>query len=184
MKMKNISFWLFILFAIASLFLGGCATEETVNMADSYNDAYISYIDAESRNVGTKSNAIKEMLTFDCEDNTQACGQVKAMAGMIAAERIAGIKSNPFTLEKHATDVDAQISTVKMIGSGIPFITMGIVATKAIEDDKGTVNNTSDNGSTVNNSYDEDHATNLGDDSTAGNYPDQDNETESVEVAE
>ncbi len=170
------------LFAV--ILLSGCATQKTVDMADSYNAAYEAYAESEADKVDQKATAIKEVMDIDCEDNSQACGAVKAMSGMIAAERIAGIKADPFTLDRHATDIDAQIAGIKAIGKGLPVLTMGVVATKAIEDDKGTVNNNATEGSTVNNSYDEDHATNLGDDASSNNYPDHDNSSESIEVTE
>ena len=164
-----------IIIAIFALSLTGCATQHTVDMAQSYNDAYVTHTANQQMTVDSKAKAIKDMMTFECDEDSQACGAVKAMAGMIAAEKIAGIKGDAFTLEKHATDVDAQIKLIDGVSNGIPFLTIGVVAVKAINDDNGTVNNNADDGSSVTNSYEEDHTTNFGDESTVSSQPDQDN---------
>jgi nitrogen fixation protein FixH len=169
--MKNI----LILTAFAIFALSGCATQKTVDMAASYNAAYETHADKEAAKVASKATAIKEVLTYDCTDNTEACGVAKALSGVVASIQISGIKSEPFVLEKHATDIDAQIATVKVIGNGIPILTMGAVAVKAIDSDNGTVTNNSDNGSTVTNSYEENHSTALGEGASSNNTPDQDN---------
>ena len=170
------------LIAIAFL-MTGCATQKTVDMAASYNAAYETHVNQEAVKVASKSTAIKDVLSYECKDNTEACGVAKALSGVVASMQIATIKSEPFTLTKHATDIDAQMQAVKTIGAGIPVITMGVVAVKAIDDDNGTVNNSADNGSTVNNSFDEDHATNLSENGTASNLPNQDASSVSTEVA-
>jgi hypothetical protein len=183
--MKNVVRCIVYVMAVIYFYLlTGCATQKTVDMASSYNAAHNSHVTAEAKKVATKSKAIQEMLTFDCKENTEACGAVKAMAAMVAAERIAGIEAAPFTLERHATDIDAQQDAIKAVSKGIPLLTMGVVAVKAIDDDKGVVNNNASEGSTVNNTYDEDHTTNFGDESSVSSQPNQDNSSEVIEAVE
>jgi hypothetical protein len=160
----------------------GCATQKTVDMAESYNSAYVAHVANDQMAQAAKSAAIKDAFSYECKDNTEACGVAKALGAVIAAREIAGIQPAIFNLPKHATDVDAQMEAVKVIGKGIPFITMGVVASKAIDSDNGTVNNSADNGSTVTSSTEENHATNLGENGTSSNYPGQDNSTEVAEA--
>ncbi len=183
--MKKLIFRILLMaVTLLTLFLNGCATQQTVDMAESYNNAYVAHVANDQMAIQSKATAIKETFDYDCKDGTEACGVAKALSAVIASRDIASIQPAPFTLQKHATDVDAQIKALDVVGDGIPVITMGAVAVKAIDDDNGTVNNNADNGATVNNSFDEDHATNFGETGTASNLPAQNNSSESTEVAE
>lgn len=160
---------LVVMLTVVCMALAGCATQSTVDMADSYNTAYRTHQIQEANKVLNKAQMIAEVMKFDCEDGTEACGVAKAMSSVIAADRIASIESAPFELEKHKTDMDVQSQVLTTIGKGIPFVTMGVVSYKSIAEDRGTTTNVA--GGDISTNYDEDHATAIGDKSNSSNAP-------------
>ena len=183
MDFKKISFGLVFLVILVTFFLGGCATPYDVDIAQENTKRVVSNDGANKSIVLSKTTAIVKVSSYDCADpNSRDCGTAKAFSNVFGMQAIAGIKVEQYKGPVDKTGVEVQY---KVAENGVPLaaVTGGtITSTAAVRSDRGTVSNTSSGGSTINNSYDEDHATNTGNDASNGNYPAQNNSTESVAV--
>ena len=168
---------------LALFFLSGCATTYDVKIAQENTKRVVSNDTTNKAIVDSKAKAIAKIADYKCTDpNSKDCGTAQAFAGVFGMQAIAGIKVEQYKGPVDKTGVEVQYEVAE---NGVPLaaVTGGtITSTAAVRSDKGTVSNTSSGGSTVNNSYDEDHATNTGNDASNGNYPAQNNSTESVEA--
>lgn len=174
-----------ILVVTALLTLVGCATREDVQMIQAHYDTRSNFDTQQTLDVNNKADGIRSTMNFDCGDatGTEACGALKAVGKMWAAEKIASIERQEYGERKPKTSLDVQEAVGIKALSGIPVITMGVVAYKNAAEQKGNTTISSDNASTVNTTYEEQHATALADGSSANNQPDQDNSTTIHEVA-
>jgi len=167
-----------VLICSAALTLSGCATPYDAKIAQSNNDTVQNHDKQQGEVAKKKAESITgifDKLAAKCENTDSfACGALLGMSGAMASRDIAGIKTEEYKGPMQKTGVDAQIKVVEKAEAIVnPMVTM-VVATKAIDKDKGVVNNNASENSTVNNSYDEDHATAINTDegsSTANNSP-------------
>jgi len=166
--MKGSKVLVVILLAV-SMALMGCATQNTVDMVGDYTEAYSKHRVESTKAVTSKAKAISEMMKFECEEDTEACGVAKALSNVIASQEIARIQPDPFEMKMPKTELDVQSQVLTTIGNGIPFITMGVVSYKSIAEDRGETTNTA--GGDISTNYDEDHATAIGDKSSSSNSP-------------
>ena len=169
----------FIIAMIMVLFMAvGCASREDVQISEQFYGAHNMHVVEQTTQVATKSVAIQETMEVVCEKDSSGdvnayCVALAMIMKKDAAEAIAGIKADEFNQDRpmngNEAIVDGLIETGNTLTKIAPSITMGIVVSKAIEKDKGSVSNYADNGATVNNSYEESHATNVGSDNIANN---------------
>lgn len=152
-------------FSAFALFAGGCSQKTDVDMLNAHYGAMKNHDNKQVEEVRTKSMSVEKIMTFDCADDSAACGMVKAMAKMIASRTIAEIKHVPFNQPAPKTSVDAQINATDKAAGGIPVLTMGVVAYKNADKDDGDTTITADNGSTVSTNKEEIHSQTTGDNS-------------------
>lgn len=175
-----------ILVVTALLLLVGCASREDVQIYQAHYDSRTNFDKQQTLDVDNKADGIRSTMNFDCGDatGTEACGALKAVGKMWAAEKIASIERQEYGERKPKTSLDVQESIGIKALNGIPVITMGVVAYKNAAEQKGTTTITADNQSSVTTNYEEQHATALAEGATANNQPNQDNSTTVHEVAE
>lgn len=150
-----------VLTVMAVLMLSGCATPYDVDLAKEYFKDHSNHSQENTKKAYAKANAIKEVLRVDCKDDTAACGYAKALSGALAARDISAIQGDRYEGKSPTYSTDVQIKALETATDLANPVVTGVVAVKAIDKDKGVVNNTASDSSTVNNSYDEDHATAL-----------------------
>ena len=176
------------LLAVAAvlLMMGGCASDNDALINGAHYQSLDIHNQEQSKQVGLKVAAIGKLFDYTCpegQENTALCGAAKAFSTMIGAERIAEVAPQKFTEAKPKTSLDVQLKAAEVVGNGIPIFGMTAVAYKAVSEKTGTTNISADNSSTVSTAYEEQHATALGDTSSANNQPDQDNSSV-TEIAE
>jgi len=157
-----------LLIAVLMMF-SGCATMYDVDLAKEHYTDRSTHSKEVTKRVEAKARAITKMMTFECGDDTAACGMTKALAGALASRDIADIKGDAYDGKAPTYSTDVQMKVLDTVQHVANPVVTGVVAVKAIEQDKGSVVNQASEGATVNNSYDEDHATgiNTGDGATS-----------------
>lgn len=152
--------------AASFLFLTACATPYDVDIARSNNATVQNHSTQQGKVAIKKAEAITGIfnkLSEKCQsEDSFSCGALLGMSGAMASRDIASIKTEEYAGPVQKTGVDVQNNAVDKVGAGIPIAGMVVVSNKAIDKDKGVVNNDASNGSAVTNSYDEDHATSVG----------------------
>ncbi len=121
--------------------LSGCATSWDVALNDSDNKAIMNGQENSARIVDSKAEAISG-LNLVAADNPVAV----ALFQVIKTQAIAGIETPMFEVKKARLNTDNIPEVMKAIRQGIPIITMGSVATTAIENDRGTTHLYSEGG--------------------------------------
>jgi len=137
-----------IVIAIACFMLAGCASKNDVSMMNSYYTANTNHNTEQTKQVASKSNAIQNAVKINCDSNDPNCAVAKAMSGVVSAMFISGITPQEFTTKAPTTGVNVQEKVIGVIGSGIPWVTVGVVASKGIESAGDTT--TASGGSTLN----------------------------------
>ncbi len=129
------------------LILTGCASKNDVSLMDGYYKANTEHNVQQTEQVTAKSNAIKNSVTINCNEADPNCAVAKAMAGVVSAMFISNITPQEFTPKAPTTGVNVQEKALSVIGGGIPWLTIGVVATKGIDSAGDTT--TASDGSTV-----------------------------------
>ncbi len=167
--------------------LGGCASSNDVAMIQAHYDARRNHDTQQTKQVRHKARYIKDMFDYQCPENAQGselCGYAKAMSNMMGADKIAGIRQESFGEEKPITSLDVQETGIKKLAAGIPMIPLTVGVYKQAGNDQASAEIHADNGSTVSYTLDEDHATALGENSTATNTPSGDSTEIEAEESE
>ena len=147
---------------VLGIMLSGCATPYDVDIAQSNNATVQNHDTRQGEVAAVKARSISSIfdkISQKCEgQDSFACGALLGLSGAMASRDIAGIETKEYKGPTQKTGVDVQYHTVDAVREGIPIAGMAVVSYKAIDQDKGVVSNTAQEGSTVNNTYDEDHA--------------------------
>ncbi len=139
---------LFVFILLVMLTLTGCASKNDVSLMDGYYKANTEHNVQQTEQVTAKSNAIKNSVTINCNDADPNCAVAKAMAGVVSAMFISNISPQEFKTKAPTTGANVQEKALSVIGGGIPWITVGVVATKGIDSAGDTT--TASEGSTIN----------------------------------
>ncbi len=130
------------------LMLTGCASKNDVAMMGGYYGANAVHNQEQTKQVASKADAIKSAVVINCNDADPNCAVAKAMAGVVSAMFISGITPQEFTTKAPVTGVSVQEKVAGVVGGGIPWITIGVVANKGISSAGDTT--TASEGSTIN----------------------------------
>jgi len=151
------------------MMLSGCATMYDVDLAGKHYTDRSTHSKEVTKRIEAKARAIERLMAVECNEDTAACGSVRSLSGAIAAREIADIKGDAYDGKAPTYSTDVQMKVLDTVQHVVNPVVTGVVAVKAIEQDKGSVVNQASDGATVNNSYDEDHATgiNTGDGATS-----------------
>ena len=139
---------LIIMILPVMLMLGGCASKNDVAIMDSYYGANAVHNQEQTKQVASKADAIKNAVVINCDTADPNCAVAKAMAGVVSAMFISNISPQEFTTKAPTTGANVQEKALSVIGGGIPWITVGVVATKGIDSAGDTT--TASEGSTIN----------------------------------
>ncbi len=167
--------------------LGGCASSNDVAIMQAHYDARRNHDTQQTEQVRHKAHYIKDLFDYQCPESSQGselCGYAKAMSNMMGADKIAGIRPEAFAEEKPITSLDVQETGIKKLAAGIPMIPLTVGVYKLADNDQASAEIHADNGSTVSYTLDEDHATALGENSTATNTPSGDSTEIEAEESE
>ena len=124
---------LFVLILPVALMLIGCASKNDVAMMRGYYGANTAHNQEQTKQVASKATAIQRMLVFDCDDSDPNCAVARAMGGVVASMLVSNISPQEFTTKAPTTGVSVQEKAMGVVGSGIPWLTIGVVATKGID---------------------------------------------------
>ena len=168
------------------LLLGGCSSKNDVDITTQEMVTLDNAIDSESARITEVGKAHERTVAEIVKVDGATPGEKILGLALVGRDFVAAATSKVGEIVdrfKRATlGTDVQVVVAKEAGKGIPFLTVGGVATVAIKQDKGSVRNTTTTGN-IENSYKEDHATNIKSDGSATNQPAQDNSTK-TEVAD
>lgn len=134
--MKKLLVSLIVLFMLA-----GCATKWDVKLNKSDNEAIQNGQENSAWIVDSKVAAISQLQLSPGSDDIAI-----ALMEVFKAQAIAGIKTPKFEVKKARLNTDNVPEVMSTIRQGVPFITVGVVATSAIENDRGTTQLSSEGG--------------------------------------
>ena len=137
-----------ILSLTVMLILTGCASKNDVSLMDGYYKANTAHNVQQTAQVTAKSDAIKNSVVINCDTTDPNCAVAKAMAGVVSAMFISNISPQEFKTKAPTTGANVQEKALSVIGGGIPWLTIGVVATKGINSAGDTT--TASEGSTIN----------------------------------
>lgn len=150
----------------------GCATQADVDINNAHYGSLDIHNEEQTEQLYDKGVTIGSLFSnLNCNDGTESCGMVKALAAVLASDRVAAMQPQKFTEKKALTGLDVQKTAVVKITGGIPIFGMATVAYKAQDSKSGPTTITADNGSTVTTERTENHATTLGDESPSTLIP-------------
>lgn len=111
------------LLLVLTFFLTSCASQKDVDINRSFDDALISHGVEQTVQVQSKVTAIADIMVYECEDNTEACGVAKAMSKMLGAQYIAQVTPQEFIQQRPDTSLRVQNT---LAGFGGQLITGGV----------------------------------------------------------
>jgi hypothetical protein len=129
------------LISLIFIILTGCATPYDVDLNKSDNEAIMSGQSESAWIVNSKAEAISK-ITLEGSNDPAA----RALFQVMKAQAIAGIETPMFKVDKATLNTDNVSEVMKTIRQGIPIVTVGRVATTAIENDRGTTHLYSEGG--------------------------------------
>ncbi len=139
---------LFVFILLVMLTLTGCASKNDVSLMDGYYGANAVHNQEQTKQVASKADAIKSAVVINCDTADPNCAVAKAMAGVVSAMFISEITPQEFKPKAPTTGANVQEKALSVIGGGIPWLTIGVVATKGIDSAGDTT--TASDGSTIN----------------------------------
>lgn len=108
--------------------LSSCASTNDAAINESFDTMAINFDDNQTAQVDSKVTAIKDIMEYECADNSTDCGAAKAFSKMAAAGFVAKVEPQEFKRKRGVTGVDAQIKLVDKTEAIVTGITtLGVV---------------------------------------------------------